>query len=241
MNIIGHRGAAAYAPENTIASFDKALSLGCRVIEFDVVCTADGQPFLLHDHDLKRTSNGRGKVASVEASYLEGLDAGSWFSKDFQGEKIPRLQDALAWLSSNAVQANIEIKPYPGRAEQTTGIVLAHIQQYWPQSQALPLISSFTWEVLVCCKNLAPQMPLGFLLHQWDKAWLEKAKTLECKSLHLNKKIVSAERVKAIKDQGYRVYVYTVNNRSLAKKFYNWGVDALFSDYPDLIRPLNSG
>lgn len=233
--VIGHRGACAYAPENTIASFDKALALGCRFIEFDVMCSADGEPFIIHDENVKRTTNGKGEVGRLDAEYLGTLDAGSWFSKLYKGEVIPHFKDALKWLSFSDVQANIEIKPYPGAVEQTTIAVLSHIHRYWPQTKELPLVSSFEWEALLLCRSIAPEMPLGLLLHEWDDQWLQKAKQIDCYSVHFNRKILTAERVKAVKDQGYVVCAYTVNRKRLAKKLFSWGVDAIFSDYPDLL------
>ncbi|HAT1597048.1 TPA: glycerophosphodiester phosphodiesterase [Legionella pneumophila] len=234
--IIGHRGASGYAPENTMAAFNKALSLGCCFIEFDVMCSLDGEPFVIHDDNLKRTTNGKGEVGLMEADYLHSLDAGSWYSKQYKGEKVPHLTDVLKWLSFSGVQANIEIKPYPGTVEQTTVAVLSHIHRYWPQNKALPLVSCFEWDALVLCRSIAPEMPLGLLLHEWDKDWLQKAKQLECYSIHFNRKILTADRVKAVKDQGYVVCAYTVNRKRLAKKLFDWGVDALFSDYPDLLK-----
>jgi len=233
--IIGHRGAAAYAPENTIASFDKAFSLGCKFIEFDVMCNAEGEPYLFHDDNLKRTTNGKGFLGLVDSTYLQSLDAGSWFSKRFKGEKIPHFKDVLKWLSFSGVQANIEIKPYPGTVEQTTVAVLSHIHRFWPQDKELPLVSSFEWDALTLCRSIAPEMPLGLLFHEWDEKWLQKAKQLECYSIHFNRKILTEERVKAVKDQGYVVCAYTVNRKRQANKLFNWGVDAVFSDYPDLL------
>ncbi|MDP3267522.1 MAG: glycerophosphodiester phosphodiesterase [Legionella sp.] len=233
--IIGHRGAAAYAPENTIASFNKALSLGCRFIEFDVMCSADGEPFIIHDDNLKRTTNGRGEVGKVDAAYLQTLDAGSWFSKQYKGEQIPHFKEVLQWLAFSGVQANIEIKPYPGTAEQTAVAVMSHIHRYWPQGKSLPLVSSFELDALNLCHSIAPEMPLGLLLHEWDKDWLQKAKQLNCFSIHFNRKILTEARVKAVKAEEYVICAYTVNRRRLATKLFNWGVDAVFSDYPDLL------
>jgi glycerophosphoryl diester phosphodiesterase len=233
--VIGHRGASAYAPENTIASFNKALALGCHFIEFDVMCSADGQPFIIHDDSLKRTTNGSGDVGKVEADYIQSLDAGSWFSKQYKGEKVPHFIETLKWLSFSDVQANIEIKPYPGTIEQTTVAVLSHIHRYWPQNKQLPLVSCFEWEALVLCRSIAPEMPLGLLFHEWDEQWLQKAKQIDCFSVHFNRKILSADRVKEVKDQGYVVCAYTVNRKRLANKLFSWGVDAVFSDYPDLL------
>lgn len=233
--IIGHRGASAYAPENTIAAFNQALALGCRFVEFDVMCTLDGEPFIFHDDKLKRTTNGRGEIGQVESTYLRTLDAGSWFSRRFKGEPIPHFKDLLEWLTVSKVQANIEIKPYPGTDEQTAVTVLSYINRYWPADKDLPLVSSFSWEALLMCRHIAPEMPLGLLFHKWDEQWLAKAKQIECFSIHFNRKILTAERVKAVKDQGYFVFSYTVNRKRQAHKFFKWGVDAVFSDYPDLL------
>ncbi|WP_019217613.1 glycerophosphodiester phosphodiesterase [Legionella tunisiensis] len=233
--VIGHRGAAAYAPENTLASFDKALTLGCHYVEFDVMLSADGEPFVFHDESLKRTTNGKGELGRVDAEYLQSLDAGRWFSSNYSGEKIPHFRDVLQWLTFTDVKANIEIKPYPGSAEQTTAVVLAHIHRYWPRGKPLPLVSSFELSALALCRTLAPEMPLGLLLDEWDKDWLKKAKELQCYSVHVNKRALNAARVKQIKEQGYVLFVYTVNRKKLANKLFDWGVDAVFSDYPDLL------
>lgn len=233
--IIGHRGASAYAPENTLAAFNKALALGCRFIEFDVMCSADGEPFVFHDDNLKRTTNGRGDIGLVESAYLQTLDAGSWFSRQFKDERIPHFKEALQWLTSSDVQANVEIKPYKGMEEQTTIAVMSHINRYWPAEKALPLVSSFSWDALSLCRSIAPEMPLGLLLDAWDAQWLQKAKQLQCFSIHFNRRVLTAERVKAIKAQGYILCAYTVNRKRLANKLFHWGVDAVFSDYPDLL------
>lgn len=233
--IIGHRGASAYAPENTLASFEKARSLGCKTIEFDVMCSADGEAFVFHDDNVKRTTNGTGELGKLDAAYLAGLDAGSWFSKRFKGEAIPRFKQVLQWLAQSDMQANIEIKPYPGATEKTTVAVLSQVHQFWPHDKDLPLISSFDFEALSLCRSIAPEMPLGLLLHTWDAQWLKKAKQIDCYSVHLNQKILSADRVKEVKDEAYIVLAYTVNRRRLANKLFSWGVDAVFSDYPDLL------
>ena len=190
---------------------------------------------MIHDESLKRTTNGRGEVGVVTADYLDSLDAGKWFSGRFRGEKIPHLSDVLKWLNFSNVQANIEIKPYVGMAQQTTVAVMSCINRYWSQEKNLPLISSFNLEALEWCRTLAPEMPIGLLLHEWDENWLDMAQDLACYSVHLNRKIIKQERIKVIKENGYFLLVYSVNRKRQAKKLIDWGVDALFSDYPDLL------
>jgi glycerophosphoryl diester phosphodiesterase len=233
--VIAHRGASAYAPENTLAAFDLAYISGAQWIEFDVMLSQDGEPFVIHDDTLQRTTNGHGHVSNTPSKELQQLDAGSWFSKQYRGEKIPHLLNVLKWLIFSDVQANIEIKPAPGFEEQTAVVVMSYLQRYWPISASLPLVSSFNEEVLTICQSLAPELPLGLLIHEWDGSWQKKAEMLNCYSVHMNHRILTQDRVKQVKQAGFHLLSYTVNRRSLAEKLLNWGVDAVFSDYPDLL------
>lgn len=233
--IIGHRGASAYAPENTLAAFKQALALGCHFIEFDVKLSADGEAFIFHDDTLQRTTNARGEFGLATADYLQSLDAGKWFSRQYKGEKIPTLHDVFAWLADTDVQANIEIKPCPGFMEQTTIAVLAHINRYWPQGKELPLVSSFDHDALRLCRSLSPEMPLAMLLSEWQDNWLHIAEELDCFSVHMSQRDATRARINEIKQHGYAVCVYTVKRKRKAVKLFDWGVDAVFSDYPDLM------
>ena len=229
--VIGHRGAAAFAPENTLASFNKAHALGCGFIEFDVMLSADGEPFIFHDETLKRTTGRQGEFGLATSEYIQSLDAGHWFARRFSGEKVPTLRETLAWLTESNVQANIEIKPYPGFAEQTTVAVLTQINRHWPEGKPLPLISSFNLDALRLCRTLSPEMPIGLLLGQWHDHWLGLARELQCYSIHLSHRLATRERIDEIKQQGYAVCVYTVNRRRQAAQLFRFGVDAVFSDY----------
>lgn len=235
--VIGHRGASAYAPENTLSSFNQALTLGCNFMEFDVMLSADGEPLIFHDNSLKRTTKVKGEFGLVESSYLQTLDAGKWFSKHYLNEKIPHFADVVQWLISNNINANIEIKPYPGpeSAERTLIAVMSILNSHWPNDKPLPLISSFDHDVLSLCHSIAPEMPLGLLFDKWEADWSSKATQLQCHSININYRTLTKERVTEIKDKGFAIYAYTVNRRRLAKKLLNWGVDAIFSDYPDLL------
>lgn len=233
--IIAHRGASAYAPENTLAAFDLALAYGAQWVEFDVMLSQDDEPFVIHDETLSRTTSGRGRMNEVDATYLSSLDAGNWFSKQYRGEKIPHFREVLKWLIFSNVQANIEIKPCVGFEEQTAVVVLSYLQRYWPQDLPLPLISSFDENVLTICRSLAPELPLGLLVHEWDGSWQKKAELLGCVSVHMNQRILTKDRAKEVKQAGFQLLSYTVNRKRLAEKLLSWGVDAVFSDYPNLL------
>jgi glycerophosphoryl diester phosphodiesterase len=107
--IIGHRGAPLEAPENTLASFERALELGAKAIELDVRLCADGEVVVIHDPTLDRTTSGSGPVESCPLQALRSLDAGSWFSPRFGGEQVPLLEEALELTRDRAVLA-VELK-----------------------------------------------------------------------------------------------------------------------------------
>ena len=108
--VIGHRGAAGCAPENTLAGLRRAGALGCRWVEFDVRLTADGELVLLHDDRLDRTTDGRGKVRALPLSEIRRHDAGKWFDAGFAGERVPTLAEAIAALAELGIGANVELK-----------------------------------------------------------------------------------------------------------------------------------
>src|SRR5437016_8657258 len=94
-SVIGHRGAAAHAPENTLAGLRRAKELGCAWVEFDVRVTGDGALVLCHDGRLERTTTGRGRISEQTAASIRRCDAGSWFAPEFVGEIVPTLDEAL--------------------------------------------------------------------------------------------------------------------------------------------------
>ncbi len=101
--VVGHRGTVKFAPENTIAAFEKAIELGADLLEMDVRETKDGHLVLMHDATVNRTTDGRGAVAAMTLAEIKRLDAGSWFSADFKGERVPTLKEALAAIRGRAL------------------------------------------------------------------------------------------------------------------------------------------
>src|SRR5579859_6338194 len=105
--IIGHRGAAGLAPENTLAAIRAAAAAGARWVELDVQLTRDGVPVLLHDSTLERTTDGEGKVGDADLDALRRVDAGSWFAPRFLGQRVPTLAEAVAELGQLGLGANL--------------------------------------------------------------------------------------------------------------------------------------
>jgi glycerophosphoryl diester phosphodiesterase len=240
--IVAHRGASAHAPENTLAAFLKAKQLGLKWVEFDTMLAATGEPVVMHDEDLKRTTNGHGNVIDYSYTDLCKLDAGSWFNPKFKNEKISLLNEVLSFLYEHQMAANIEIKPLLGYEQATVQQVFEVLEK---SSERLPsplLISSFSRIALKLARKISSTINLGFLMDEWQADWLDFCKEIGCVSVNVNAQLLNPVRVNAIKENDYLLLVYTVNEINKAEELLAWGVDAIFSDCPwALLSGLNIG
>jgi glycerophosphoryl diester phosphodiesterase len=234
--VIAHRGASAYAPENTLIAFTKAAQLGIKWVEFDVMLAADGHPIVFHDELLDRTTNGRGPIGDYSYHYLRTLDAGKWFSSKFSGERIPSLAQVLEFLLAAKISANVEIKPLPGQENETAIQAWLAVNAYfYNTTEPSILFSSFSVKALEALRQQSKTCLLGLLMHTWLPNWQQISEELHCLSIHVNQEILTAEKAKRIKETGRMLLCYTVNDPLRAKELYSWGVDAVFSDVPDKI------
>jgi glycerophosphoryl diester phosphodiesterase len=225
--VIAHRGASAYAPENTLAAFRKAKELGAAWIECDVQLTKDSEAVIFHDNRLNRTTNGSGKLKWKTYDALSTLDAGN-------GEKIPTLQETLECLNHLSLSLHLEIKPSFGRVRKTTETVMNILNQM-PLKNGELCISSFSPSMLYAIRALNPNVPLGMALDRWNPFWKRNADRLSCISIHCSKDILTPKRIMDIKNTGRQVLAYTVNTREEAEALYQMGVSAVFSNHPDLL------
>jgi glycerophosphoryl diester phosphodiesterase len=230
--IVGHRGAAAGAPENTLESLRLAADQGAAMVEFDVKLTADGTLILMHDEDLDRTTTGRGPVATTTLADIRGLDAGGWFADAWRGARVPTLEAAIGLLEERGITANIEIKPCPGREEETARAVVDCLKRRWPSKRDWPLLSSFARDSLAAARDAAPEIPRGLLLWGKPADWSAAARSLDCVTVHCAKEDMTPEWAAEIGRLGYGLAVYTVNNLDLAGRLRNWGVDSIITDDP---------
>ncbi len=235
---IAHRGAGKRAPENTLAAIRVGMAHGYRMFEFDVKLGADGSLFLLHDDSLERTTDGRGAVAGQNWQWLAGLDAGSWHSRAFAGEPIPRFEWVERLLRANRLRADIEIKPIPGTETETGAAVAAYCQRAWADEAVPPLLTSFSDAALAGARATAPQLPRGLLIHQHSPDWLERARALGCVAVGFNEILVDAALVEAAHAARLRVMVYTVNRLARVRSLERQGVDCIITDAVDKIVPL---
>lgn len=235
--VIGHRGAAAWAPENTLASIRTAAALGVRWVEFDVRLSRDGCPVLVHDDDLARTTDGSGPVAGRDLDDLLTLDAGGWFAPAFRGEPIPTLEAAIATLADLGLGLNVEIKPDAPRAEETAAVVMEVLQERWPPALPPPLISSFQAEALAAARSAAPGAELALLVTDVPADWRQRLRDLGCGALHCAARRLRRDQAAAVAAAGVPLRCYTVNRRGRAEQLAGWGVQSVFTDDPKELLP----
>jgi glycerophosphoryl diester phosphodiesterase len=234
-SIIGNRGAAAYAPENTLESILTAAEMGVKWVELDVKLTKDSVPIIFHDDELDRTTNGHGPVAAMNFSDIRDLEAGSWFSDSFAGIKIPTLEEAIDVILEHNLGVNLEIKPCPGREKDTAEAMLDVLARIWDEPERL-LISSFSHVSLEVAMDMAEEWPRGFLMEEeWPDNWKELAEYLNASTINIDGRTVTREQVEEILDLEKPVLAYTINDPQLAKTLRQWGVDAMFTDDPDAV------
>lgn len=217
--VIGHRGAMGYKPENTLSSFELAITMGCPWIELDVYVVEDTL-LVIHDDSLERTTNGKGKIGEHDLAYLRGLDAGD-------GQQIPTLEEVLD-LVDQRIGVNVELKG-SGTARPVAALLDDYCKRGWDRSQFL--VSSFDHSELADCD---PTYRRGALFgRRFRGSYVDVATGLTAWSINLDVSLVSQKVVDEAHANDFRVLVYTVNKLSDMQKMIDLGVDGIFTNYPD--------
>ena len=149
---VAHRGDSARAPENTLPAFRKALAIGVHRFELDVRFTSSDVPVLMHDPKVGRTTNGTGAVTSLSLAQVRALDAGSWFSREYRGTKVPTLYEVLKLAKSNEASVLVELKTSPTPAQMTQ--LLDRIR--WSSMAWGVTVTSFIEEAITAVRAAAP-------------------------------------------------------------------------------------
>jgi len=247
--VLAHRGGGVLAPENTLAAVRCGIELGFRAIECDARLSRDAVPMLIHDRTLERTTSGRGAVAETDAAALVRLDAGGWFGPQYAGEPLPTLESTIALCRAHGVWVNLEIKRLEGATAQIGDVVARTMARlYADRLQAggdradrvavqVPLLSSFGAEALLAARAAAPDLPRGWIVGSIPPDWEAQLDELAAVSLHTDHRRLTEAAARAVKDAGYWLFCYTVDEPQRARQLFEWGVDALCTDRIDLIGP----
>ncbi len=243
--VVGHRGAAARAPENTASSFVAALDAGADAIELDVGRSRDGRVVVLHDSTLGRTTSGRGRLSDRTWSELSGLDAGSWFSPRFGGERLLDLDGALA-LVRGRVPVIVEVKARRHTSARGSvrsdelallDAVLAAVRRY--ERAGSFVVSSSCWPLLAAAAAREPRLELALTVPTWRRGDpILGARGIGARALHPDRRLCTPRFVARAHAAGLEVIAYVVNRAAELDAMIAAGVDGIFTDDPDTMRRL---
>ena len=225
--LIAHRGAAGMGPENTIITMEKALSLGVKWIECDVHLV-DGVPVVIHDSTVDRTTNESGDITSFTLAELQALDAGN-------GAIIPTLKQVLMHFGQKA-SFNIELKG-PGVAPAVCYLLKNLVSRGLWQWENLA-ITSYDAEQIRYVRSTIPKVYTGLLTKCCDFSYLQLAQELDVNGLHVGASCIDESWVILAHQLGFEVCVFTINDLKECDDLSAMGVDAVFTDVPNIMMHL---
>lgn len=229
---VGHRGASAAAPENTLAAFRLSWEAGVRWLETDVQPSADGVPVLIHDDLLERTTDGTGAVRDTRALDLATLDAGGWFGTEFGGERIPELSALLEAMPADH-RVLLEIKgPH---TEDEVLAILAVCRASGADERVL--LQSFEREALAAVQRISPGRPSGLLTAAWDDDPIAACRALNAVTYNPHHRLLlgrtdPAAEVATLHTAGIAVSVWTADDEADWRALTDIGVDAIMTNRP---------
>jgi glycerophosphoryl diester phosphodiesterase len=237
--IIGHRGASAVAPENTMAAFREALAVGADGIEFDVRLTRDGVPVVIHDSTLRRTGGLPHRVADLTWSEIAQVDVGSWFAQKFGNETVPGLAELFTLFESNNSILYLEMKcdspsEYRPLAEACVKLINEH------SLKDRVIVECFQLPALKILKEIAPEIKTVALFEPTfsnpsvllDQRIITQATDAGAVALALHHRLARESLVRKAKDAGLHVAVWTVDDPGWIERARAIGIDALIANNP---------
>lgn len=229
--ITAHRGSSVTAPENTIPAIEKAMEEMADSVEIDVQMTSDGVIVLGHDASLKRVAGVNRSIASMTFAQLEQLDVGSWFSKSYEGTRIPALSEVLE-LCSQKIGLNIEIK-YVGKNSELPEKTAEMIKAYGMENQCV--VTSTNLPYLRRVKAVLPEVRTGYII---SAAYGNFYSSEDIDFISIHSGFVTSALMQNAHEQGKAVYAWTVNSKSELERLTLLGVDGIITDRPVLAREI---
>lgn len=230
--VIGHRGAAALAPENTLAGIRLAAEGGVRWVEIDVRLSADGVPVLSHDATLERMAGLDRAISSLTVAELGRIAVPGPFSGPFAAETVPTLEAALALGRALRIGVNVELKAGIARNRALVHAVARTIEAARDDGGPTVMVSSFRFALLREMRRIAPSLPIGYLMGTPKPGWQQRAREIDAAALICSAQRSTAADIAALTRMGRPVACYTVNDLATARQVFARGVVSLFSDDP---------
>ena len=232
MLAIAHRGASGYAPENTRAAFDRAITIGADAIETDVQLSADGELVLFHDTTIDRTSDGQGPLGDHTLAELRALDLGGWYAPEFAGQRILTIAELLDEYAGRIPFA-LEIKD-PRAARPLIAALDARGLAEGMQ------ITSFYWTALLDAQAVNPNLHLGFLTPTFDDALIARSVRRGFKEICPHVDRLTARRVTLADDAGLNVRAWGVSRRDQVERLFDTDADGATCNWPDWIMEVDT-
>jgi glycerophosphoryl diester phosphodiesterase len=237
MIVVAHRGSSGTAPENTLASFLAAAAAGADLVELDVRFSAECISVVLHDRTLRRTTDGWGQIHTTSLRELQSLDAGRWYASRFAGERIPTLAEVFAALPG-AVGVNCEVKTDGDpRSRLTRALSLLHTIRTHGRTRQI-IVSSFDHRFLAVVARHAPSLPIGLLIPPFSMTRLPSrmARRTGAAFVFYGRTMLRHRTVNDAHAHGMRVGVYCVDTLAQCVRAQRYGVDMVFTNYPEKLR-----
>jgi len=236
--IIAHRGFSTIAPENTLRAYQLAVDAGAEMIEADVNITKDGVPVMIHDWYLGRTANFEAAVHDLTLEEIQELDAGSWFSEDFTGTRVPTTEAALQFAKEAGTLMCFEVKgANPKRAIQVAQALVDLFAEYNAFEWAF--MSSYWHEALAAAKNKAPQVLLAperlpDNVEPDIPEALRQAKNLQAEVLQIHYNYLYEDLLSTLRQESIALWAWPTTTEESIVKAIRAGADAVMGDDPKL-------
>jgi len=235
--VVGHRGAMGHRPENTLVSFEHGLELGADWIELDVHLTQDGALAVIHDESVDRTTDGHGLVRDHSLLELKMLDAGSWFGPAYAGQRIPTLDEVLAWARARDTVVDIEIKNAPIYYPGIEAAVVKALDAQQMTEQVI--VISFDHAAVQRVKSLDPRIATGVLYAGKPvDAGVSLARQANADAVLPHWAYVTSEDVRTAHDAGLSVAPWATSDPAILKHLIAAGVDGIGTNHPDVLRRI---
>lgn len=230
--IIAHRGASAYAPENTMYAFEEALTMHADGIETDVHLTKDHIPVLMHDERINRTSNGKGFIRDYTYEQIIQFDIGSWFSSEFANATIVTLDQFLTWIKGTPLHAHIEIKNNKIDYPNIEAVVYEHICKH--QMEHRTTVSSFNFSSIQRFKELSRTIEIAYLTSKMSRKIRSSIKKDPVDALHMKHTLLKRQIIRCSKQKEIPLRIFTINKISQMMRCFDVQVKGIFTDVPDI-------
>ena len=236
MLLIAHRGASGHAPENTLAAFRKAVSMGLNFIETDLQLSRDARFVAIHDDTVNRTTNGQGAVHDLTLAELRRLDAGSWFGSSYTGERIPTLEEILDFSKRHDVVFYLELKP--GGSWGGEHALIGALRESGEIARVV--VISFDSSLVATVRRAEPTLMTGLLYDGQLEKPIERALEIGARQLCVRGDLVTPAMIAEAKRNDLQVICWTVNHPAHMRLLANAGVSGIMSDYPDRLSAVQT-